>query len=773
MRIRRDAFGVAYVDATSEHDAWFGLGFCQGQDRAGQLELNLRLVRGTLSEVVGRDGLLVDQASRLIGVRHAATRQYARFALDLRAQLDAFCQGINAALTHPSTPPSHEHALLRTRPSPWEPEDVIALGLMMCCLLPSNWDAELARLIILSEDGEDAVTALDPTYRPDLPVTTPPGASAGAAPPFVARDLQALRDFMGRSGGSNAWAVAAHKTERGHVLLANDPHLPASLPNFGYLTRVSCPEFRVAGVSIVGIPAFITGHNEQAAWGSTAAQLDNTDLFLEELGSDGRSVREGADFVPCDVRDEWIPVRGEAAVPLRVVTTKRGPIVARRSNPDEGIFAPLPLPRAGRANAISFAATWLGERPTRAMLSFHRVKSFAEFRELNREATGCAYSIVYADRTTIGWVLASEVPVRRHGFGSLPMPGWREGAGWETEVIPSTELPHGENPPSGYVCCANNPPVPASEPGPFLGHDFLDGYRQLRISRTLSGRDDWTVARMGELHLDVVSLAWDEVRDGVLGLPATDARSRRALELLRDWDGKVSGDSPGATVFELFFAEVGERACRRRAPRSWQTAAGKGVMKLIPGTTFNARRASFVARLIREQPDGFFESWPSELSAALAAAVSTLEREFGSDASGWTWGQVRPLTLMHRFGEKKPLERIFNRGPLPGYGDGTTVNQAGFEYWKPFRHSTVTAHLRAVMEVGDWSNSRFVLLGGQSGNPLSPHYSDLIPLWQRGEGVPIHWDDAEVARATQDELSLLPGVEASARRFPRALRRRA
>jgi penicillin amidase len=116
---------------------------------------------------------------------------------------------------------------------------------------------------------------------------------------------------------------------------------------------------------------------------------------------------------------------------------------------------------------------------------------------------------------------------------------------------------------------------------------------------------------------------------------------------------------------------------------------------------------------------------------------------------------------MHRFGEKKPLDRIFNRGPLPGYGDGTTVNQAGFSYWKPLLHSTVTAHLRAVMEVGDWSSSRFVLLGGQSGNPLSPHYADLIPLWQRGEGVPIHWDDAEVARATKHELRLIPGAAQS------------
>ena len=102
---------------------------------------------------------------------------------------------------------------------------------------------------------------------------------------------------------------------------------------------------------------------------------------------------------------------------------------------------------------------------------------------------------------------------------------------------------------------------------------------------------------------------------------------------------------------------------------------------------------------------------------------------------------------------------MFNVGPLPGYGDGTTVNQAGFEFWEPLRSSTVTAHLRSVIDIGDWGASRFVLLGGQSGNPLSPHYSDLVPLYQRGQGVPVHWNDSEVARHCIATMTLTPGMD--------------
>jgi len=758
IQIRRDQHGVAYVDAQDELDAWFGLGFCHGQDRAGQLEVTLRLTRGALSEVLGPAGLGIDRASRLIGVHRAAKAQLPTLDPDMRDQVAAYCAGVNAALQSPTLPRSHEHTLLRCKPSLWEPADVIAFGLLMCCFLPSNWDVELARLVVLTQDGPEAVEALDPTWRDDFLLTSPPGKAAGRASElFVARDLEALRELVGHAGGSNAWAVQAHKSASGRSLLANDPHLPAALPNLGYLTRVKCPSFAVAGISIVGIPAFITGHNGHAAWGSTAAQVDNTDLFLEELSPDGTKVREGDDFVSCEVETEMIAVKGQAPVLLRILRTGRGTIVARSGDDDASIFEPVPT--LGSANALAFAATWLKRRPTRALLAFHQVKSFADFRRACAASAGCSYSLIYADSKTVGWVLASEVPKRKSGFGSLPLPGWQKNVGWESDVVPSDQLPWAENPSDGFVCCANNKPVADEDCSVFLGHDFLDGFRQQRIAEELAARNDWTVERMAALQTDLLSLAFREVRESLLALGPTDEAGVRALDLLRSWDGRVAGDSVGASVYELFLGELCQRLCRAKAPNSYLYAAGKGVMKLIPGTCWNSRRAGFVTRMLREQPEGYFESWEKELLGSLSEAIKTLTASFGSDESAWGWGKIRTLTLRHRFGDKKPLDKIFNVGPLPGWGDSTTVNQAGFEFWKPLRHSTVTAHLRSVFDIGNWGASRFVLLGGQSGNPFSPHYADLVTLYQKGEGVPIHWDDTEVAKHAVATLTLMPGVD--------------
>ncbi|HVY31264.1 MAG TPA: penicillin acylase family protein [Polyangiaceae bacterium] len=758
VQVRRDRFGVAYVDARDEADAWFGLGFCHGQDRAGQLEITWRLGRGLLSQALGPAGLPIDRAMRLLGVHRAARAQLETFDADVRDQLAAYVAGVNAALECRALPKSHEHTLLRLSPSRWEPADVVTFGLLMCCFLPSNWDVELARLIILTRDGEEAVKALDATWPEHLPLTEPPGALSG--PPselFVARDLEALRAFVGDSGGSNAWAVQGRKSATGRALLCNDPHLPAALPNLGYLTRVKCPAFTVAGISLAGIPAFITGHNGHAAWGSTSAQVDNADVFLEELSDDGKQVRQGDGWVACEERVEEIPVKGAAAVPLRVIRTARGTVVARTADTESSIFEPIPT--LARANALSFAATWLECRPTRSLLSFHQVKSFDQFREVCAKSAGCAYSLIYADATTVGWVLACEVPRRSSGYGSLPLAGWLPHVGWDG-IVASNDLPWSRNPSEGYVCCANNKPVADHNSAVFLGHDFLDGYRQKRIAQQLGERNDWTVQGMLELQVDVLSLAFLEMREALLALTPRDADALHALAILKAWDGRVAGDSVGASVYELFGGILNRKVCEAKAPNSFEYATGKGVMKLIPGTCLNARRASFVARLVREQPPGYFSEWAPVLEAALGDAIRLLRKEFGAQSSAWAWGKIRPLTLHHRFGDKKPLDQLFNRGPIEGWGDGTTVSQAGFEFWHPLRHSTVTPHLRSVFDIGNWGESRFVLLGGQSGNPLSPHYADLVPLYQRAEGIPVHWDDAEVQRHSVAMLSLVPSMNA-------------
>lgn len=65
-----------------------------------------------------------------------------------------------------------------------------------------------------------------------------------------------------------------------------------------------------------------------------------------------------------------------------------------------------------------------------------------------------------------------------------------------------------------------------------------------------------------------------------------------------------------------------------------------------------------------------------------------------------------------------------------------------------------------VIDVGDWEACRVALPVGQSGNPLSTHYDDLLACWQTGDGVPIAWAPEDVERRTVASLTLAPGGEA-------------
>jgi penicillin amidase len=219
----------------------------------------------------------------------------------------------------------------------------------------------------------------------------------------------------------------------------------------------------------------------------------------------------------------------------------------------------------------------------------------------------------------------------------------------------------------------------------------------------------------------------------------------------------VGIDSAAATVYELFLSEMVGRVAAARAPHSHGYALGRSLNPLTAFNFFCYRRTGHLARLLRTQPAGWFRRpWPDEVADVLAAVVRRLRADHGEDPAAWAWGRLRTLTLRHSMGRKGWLARVFNVGPVPHGGDTDTINQAAALPLEPLAVTDNIASARIVVDVGAWQNSRFVLPGGQSGNPFSPHYADLFPLWLRGDGVPIAWTPEEVRAAAVETLVLTP-----------------
>jgi penicillin amidase len=741
VRIARDSYGVTYIEADNGTDAWFGHGFAQGQDRAFQLESILRLVRGTLSELVGPDALPLDRLSRRIGFRRSALAQLGALDDDVRTMLEAYAAGVTQGATVGSSKVAHEFALLRSRPTVYEAADVLGLMKLMPFLLASNWDAELMRYKMITADGAEAMLALDPTYPEWLPATIPVGKSAGPALDRLTADLELFTSVTGMGGGSNNWAIAGDRTASGRPIVANDPHLAPTHPSHWHLAHVSTPDWHLAGAALVGAPAFPVGFNGRCAWGVTAGLIDQTDLYVEEIGPDGTSVRVGDEFVPCTVHRETINVKGGEPVIEEVLETQHGPVIGPALAENEA--------------AVALRATWLDPVPGRGMLSLHTVSSPEELSHAYRHWPSLPINIVSGyDNGDIAWQLAGDTPIRKSGNGTLPVAGWDTAFDWSDQLVDIDDLPHAVNPESGFIATANNRPL-SGEGDAFVGYDFIDGYRLARITERLAEHDRWTLDDVAELQLDRTTIPWREMRDVVLGITTDHPTATMALGMLRGWNGVADPDSIPASVYELFVVFLTARIVQAKAPNTAEWALGKGMDALHPEMGIFTRRTAHLSRLVRQRPDGWFDhGWDAEIASALAQSIEQLTELRGADTSAWAWGAVRPLTFRHPVGERKPMDKVFNLGPFPWGGDANTVSQAAVSFLDPTANSQFVASMRMSVEVGDWDNNRFVLPGGQSGNPMSPHYADQLDLYRSGRSITIAWSPEKIATATVDVLEL-------------------
>lgn len=742
VTIRRDAYGVPHITAGNDWDAWFALGFCQGQDRSFQLEMLSRAVRGTLSEVVGPEGLPVDRLSRRVGFKRAAEEHLDHIDDEMRLMMEAFAAGVNAGRQSGLARRAHEFALLRFSATPWEASDSIGYLKLTSMMISNNWAEELARYQILIRDGKGSLDALEPDIDHTLPVVNPPGANPETFAVQLLDEAQKVLSELGLdSGGSNNWVVSGKRTQSGRPILANDTHLAPVLPTHFYLAHIATPEWGVVGGTFAGSPGVFLGHNGFAAWGVTIGCLDNADLFIEEIGQDEASVREGDEFVPCEVREERIMVKGGDDLTERVLVTRRGPIVGPALD--------------GRPMSLSLAATWLTTAPYRTLFQSHRWRSFDQFSDDLNDHPNVSLNVVYADESgDIGWKLAGDMP-QRSGSGALPLPASDPANHWKVELRSPDHRLEARNPDTGYIATANSRPTPDADEAGF-GVDWLEPYRLARIYELLAERDDWTVADFRAMQMDTQSLPWRAFKPIIEQIEPVDDDSKAAKQMLLRWDGNVSPASASASLFETFLASLQQKVTERAAPVSYTWAMGRGGAPGFSGNYFGSIRTGQLIRLATSQPRGWFDSgWNFVLANSLGDGFRLLRLNFGPHTRRWNWGRVRPLRLNHRVG-RGPLDAVFNRGPYPIGGDTNTIHAAGVTPLEPLKGIRSIATARTVIEIGDWDDARFVLLGGQSGNPLSPHYDDQIPVWQRGEGVRVPWTPAAVEEITEATLTLTP-----------------
>ncbi|HUX67030.1 MAG TPA: penicillin acylase family protein [Terriglobales bacterium] len=771
VQIVRDSRGIPHITAGNIHDLYLAQGFAMAQDRLWEMDLMRRLGEGRLAEVFGRAALATDRANRILGLGRTAAAEAGRLQPQEAALLNAFATGVNDYIARRGRELPLEFWLLRYRPAPWQPRDSLALAAYMYQVLASGYKDKLRRETFAAALGPELEQQLFPERSPwdVVPGAPPPpaapglgfgygrgrgpgrerGAGRAGLPVYPATLAAALRgglDSDRMRGGSNDWVLSGARSFDGQPILANDPHLRFQIPGLWWAVQLTAPGLDAAGVAITGVPGVVIGHNQHIAWGVTNTRADVQDLYREELNRQGQ-VMTPQGWQRLGHWHEVIRVRGGAPVAMDIAVTRHGPIVAHDAGGPLALAWTLYAPGALQAAHV--------------FLAVDEAQNWGQFEAALEQFAGPAQNFVYADTAghiayqCAGWVpLRAPNPAAPDRFdGSVPVPGATATYDWHGWV-PFAQLPQAVDPASGMLATANGRISHASAPH-VISTDWDAPNRTRRIYQRLGELQHWNASAMGRVQQDDVSEQDRDFAQAVLAAGRAEATAgarlsattERALALLRGFRGFMGHTSAGPTL-------------------AYQTRT-EFLRRVVAAKTSDA-----MARQYRWDEAPVFEQW-----LLAAHPPQWLPAQYQGSGGGWDgllldsltsvamrtalrpaqlrWGRYETLRILHPVFSRLPVLRDFaDLGPVEINGSPLTVKQA--RNTELGNKHDLGPSMRFVADLGDWDRSTLTLVAGESGNLFNRHYRDEFGAYLRGEGLPLWFTPAAVARHRAHRLEMVP-----------------
>ncbi len=793
--VYRDAMGIPHIYASTQHDLFFAQGYVHAQDRFWQMDFWRHIGAGRIAEMFPSQAE-TDMFLRTLGWTEIAEQEYAALEPEFKAMVDSYTEGVNAYLKdHDKEASSLEYAILGLlNPDyviePWAPTHSLTWGKMLAYDLRGNMDEEIKRAILLKTLTPEQVDELFPSYPEDHPTIVNKigaGEASFAAPVSIARQLpdetlaalqhnaSLLDDLMGPANndvGSNSWAVAGSRTATGMPILANDPHLAIQMPSIWYQIGLHCKPktegcpYDVAGFSMAGVPAVIIGHNDRIAWSMTNVGPDVMDLYIEKVNPENPNQYEAnGQWVDFEIRKEIIKVAGGEPIEMDVRISRHGPVISEvfgvlknEGDPEDEDFTPfkdnagIELPEhyaialkwTAFTVSSSFVAPWMA----------NTAQNFEEFREAARTAKVPSQNLVYADVDgNIGYQMPGDIPIRKNGDGTLPVPGWTDDFEW-MGYVPFEELPWSFNPPEGYIATANNQVPPRDYPH-LISTDWDLGYRANRIVEMIENAP-------GKIDLAYIQKMQGDNFDGgapyilphLLEMKFDASNLNDGLAALKNWDYQASADSAPAALYEAFWRNLLAETFHDDLPERYFPNGGD--------TWFE------ITRSIVNDPNSFWwddktttdtlETRDDIFARAFEKAVAELEDRLGKDQSQWKWGDLHTATFKNgTLGQAGIflIEDLFNRGPFPTSGGTDIVNATSWRAPQGYEVANVPS-MRMIVDLGNLNNSLTVHTTGQSGHAYHPHYIDMAELWANVEYYPMWWNLESVIEDSEGHLVLTP-----------------
>jgi penicillin amidase len=732
VTVLRDPWGIPHIYAETQDDLFFAQGFVAAQDRLWQMELWRRTGEGRLAEVLGPEALDRDRFARLIRYRGDLKAEYESYAPDAKLILEAFVRGVNSAIEESRDRLPIEFQLTGIRPEPWTPE--VCLTRMAAWEVTNNVGLEVMRARLGREVGWSLLDELI-TTEPFRPLGKEPRINLeGFDEKVLTLPRAALAPLrLSQKEGSNNWVVDGTLSATGKPLLANDPHRGLRLPSLRYLVHLVGPGWNVIGAGEPALPGVAAGHNERVAFGFTVVGIDQQDLYVEETNPENpNEYRYRGRWEPMRVERETIAVKGEEPREVVLKLTAHGPVI-----------------HEDRLRHRAYALRWVGSEPGTAgylgALSLNRARTWPEFLKALERWKVPSENLVYADVDgNIGWQAAGLTPVRQGWSGLLPVPGAAGKYEWQG-FLPLSELPSAFNPEKHFIATANHNILPPGYPRE-LSYDWGPPSRFHRLAEVLgAGGRKFTVADFESLQLDEVSLPARGLVRLLAEAKGAGEELRPWVAMLAGWDARVGKDSAAAALYEVWAPKLAGAILGDRVPEK--------IRPIIAGQISLEK----VIELLRDPSSRWFGDDPkagreAALLKSFGEAVAEAKEKLGPDPAKWRWGTLHKVTFGHALSADDETRALFDLPPVELGGDGDTVHVTvgpGFDV----AHG---ASFREILDVADWDRSVVTSVPGQSGQPGSPHYGDLLVPWAEGKYFPLLFSREKVEAAAKQKLVLMP-----------------
>lgn len=788
VTVSRDNMGIPMIEADNMDDLVFAMGCVSAYDRFTQME-GFRLVgKGRLSELLGSATLEMDIYLRALNLNQAAQTLYISASPEVHRLLRNYSDGVNAYLAYAPLPMTLKMA--GHKPEPWKPIDSVYVFLVLTLGLGQNLHEEINMLNIAQAVEPEKMAWLFPIY-PDEPLPFEEMKKlSGLDLKKASADIEHLgkivsvanRLLIRETAASNNWVVSGKLTQSGKPILANDTHLPLTMPSIWHMIHVKCPEIEGAGIAIAGVPGIIAGYNGRTAVGMTMVMSDDQDLFLEKLKqqSDGLYYLYKDQWLKADSRTETFRVKGRKDVTRTYFETRHGVLLNSILTDDpRHELVPQPVNQT-----LGIALSWAGKEPDRTMDTFFaimRSQSVDEILKITGSHTSSMpLNLVMADEKDIAWQVTGRYPLRKKGRGLCPSPGWTGEYDWQGFLDPSLH-PSLKNPGQGYFGTANHRTVPADFPH-ILTSSWYYPDRAQRIDQMMQGVKNYTVENARAMQLDVHSPFVETIKAALLEENALkDMASvwqnkpraeiaQKAIILLRDFDGDMRVDSGGAAFCGAFLSSLSKNLFADELGGTDSLPYQSLLESTL--TSYSALHDHLTERG-KQSPfwddvtTPLIETRNQILARTVLDAIDILENQCGKDPEKWQWGKLHTyhwktdatlfsdyMDLMEKTGIKF-LSGYFDRGPYPAPGDHTTLNVAGYQTGKNFETWLIPA-MRVIVDFGSDEPIIGINSTGQSDNPSSPFYDDGIAAFREGKYQNFPFQEKNVKTHYTKILTLLP-----------------